>query len=269
MTLPTPFPPALKRASLLFVFAAIAVTGIFLHKAQWQPVDKVDTQDVYYIYLEGYRIIHHENPYERVLGGNMRNNEKYATYFPLFYVIGGASQLAGLRNFPEWLAFWRIVFLACVVGIAYFIFHACQARNEPLLGLFGATFWLFNRWTLEVTSISHIDFLPLLLLLVSLYLLPRRFSLGCILFGVSLALKQIAIFALPLYLVWGWQVDRKDRNRHLVKALILVSIVPVVISLPFLAWNAEGYLKSVLFGIVSTSPPLFLHTTHYCRFYLL
>jgi uncharacterized membrane protein len=233
----------------VLAFCLLSVAGILVHTQLWRISHKtlnLKRQDIYCCYLEGSRLVEGANPYERILAGDMRSNRKYATYFPLFYLLSADAQLAGLSAFPAWLAFWRVIFLGCAIGIGYLIFRACAAGGMPLLGLFGVAFWLFNRWTLHVTMIAHIDFLALLFLLLSLGCLPRRFFLGCALFGVSLAIKQIAIFALPLYLIWSWRMRRPDRVQHALKTFALIVAVPLLASAPFLAWNAEGFLRAVL-----------------------
>ena len=230
------------------VFCLVAVAAIYVHTSQWNKGENIEEQDIYYIFVEGSRLVEGVNPYERVLDGNMRQNDKYATYLPLFFLFSASAQLAGLDTFPAWLTFWRVVFLLFNIGIGYLIFRICAARSQPLLGIFGALFWLFNRWTLLVTLIDHMDFIPLFVLLLSLSFVPRRFPLACILFGVSLAIKQIGIFALPLYLIWSWQMAREDRVKHLLTASALILVVPLVVSLPFLIWNAEGFVRSILFS---------------------
>ena len=232
----------------VLVFCLVAIAGIYVHASRWNSAEDTEGQDVYYAFVEGSRLIAGANPYERILEGNMRDNDKYATYLPLFYLLSAGAQLAGFETFPAWLSLWRVVFLGCNIGIGYLIFRICAARSQPMLGIFGALFWLFNRWTLLVNGISHIDFLPLFVLLLSLSLVPRRFGLACVLFGLSLAIKQIAIFALPLYLIWSWQMASEHRVRHLVKASALIVAIPLVVSLPFLVWNAEGFVRSLMFS---------------------
>ena len=219
-----------------------------MHTVQWNEGVDPESEDIYEGFVEGSRLVEGVNPYERILHGNMRENDKYATYLPLFYLLSAGAQLAGLETFPAWLTLWGIVFLVCNIGIGYLIFRICAARSQPLLGIFGVLFWLFNRWTLHVNVISHIDFIPLFVLLLSLSLVPRRFPLACVLFGVSLAIKHIAIFALPLYLIWSWQLAREHRMRHLVTASALILVTPLVLSLPFVIWNAEGFVRSIMFS---------------------
>jgi uncharacterized membrane protein len=52
----------------------------------------------------------------------------------------------------------------------------------------------------------------------------------------------------PLYLIVVWQQARPDRVRQLLLAAGVIASVPLLLSLPFLAWNAEGFVKSLLFS---------------------
>ena len=69
-----------------------------------------------------------------------------------------------------------------------------------------------------------------------------------ILFSLSLAFKQIAIFLLPLYLIWVWQSSEDNQLKDTLIALLLILSIPVITSLPFISWNAEGFFKSILFS---------------------
>jgi len=121
----------------------------------------MEGQDVYYSWVEGKRILSGENPYARVLSGDMAENQKYATYFPAFYWLSALSQRLGLRDFPAWMAFWRVIFLGFDIGVAALIFVALDRYRSTLIGILAALFWLFNRWTLDLLSIADLDFLPL------------------------------------------------------------------------------------------------------------
>ena len=60
--------------------AIIFFLTAYVHVGTW----KADTseQDVYYSWIEGRRILAGENPYTRILTGNMRENDKYARVVP-------------------------------------------------------------------------------------------------------------------------------------------------------------------------------------------
>ena len=204
--------------------------------------------DVYYSWVEGKRLLVGENPYARVLSGDMRTNEKYATYFPLFYLASAAVQAAGFADFGSWIAFFRVVFALFDAAIVAVLFWTLWRRGLELLAVFACFFWAASRWHLIEISIGQLDFIPIFFLLLSLALLPRRPTLAYLCFGASLATKQIAIFLLPLYLVWAWQDAEEEPSRAAVRAALWIAAIPAVLSLPFLVWNAEGYLRSLLFS---------------------
>jgi uncharacterized membrane protein len=238
----------LLAAGLVLLIAVGVMIPLYRQAAQHDTTG----EDIYYAWLEGERIIKGENPYARVLAGDMRENQKYATYFPTFYWLSALSQLLGLRDFPPWIAFWRVIFQIFDLGIAALIFLAFYRERSILLGVLSALFWLFNRWTLVVLSIAHIDFLPLFFLLASLLLFDKRRLFSLLLFSLSLSIKQLAIFLLPVYLLWVWQAagpEPTKRAKQLALASLTILSVPVVTSLPFLVWNAEGWAKSLIFSV--------------------
>jgi uncharacterized membrane protein len=209
-------------------------------------------EDIYYAWLEGEHILKGENPYARMLTGDMRENQKYATYFPSFYWLSALTQLLGLRDFPAWIAFWRMIFSMFYVGITALIFLAFYRDRSTLLGVLSALFWLFNRWTLVVFRIAHIDFLPLFFLLASLLLFDRHRRFSLLLFSLSLSIKQLAIFLVPVYLLWVWQEagpETTKRVKQVTLASLIILSIPVVTSLPFLVWNAEAWAKSIIFPV--------------------
>ncbi len=212
------------------------------------PHPDLTDQDIYYSYLEGRRLLHGNNPYGRILHGDMVNNDKYATYFPVFYELSFLTQKLGLVAFEPWFALWMVVFIVFELAIAVLLFWALLRCGLPWGGLFAAGFWLFNRWTLQVLQIGHLDFLPIFFLLLSLELLPRKKWLALFFFSLSLGLKQIAIFLAPLYLIWLWQATEGQRVRDLLIGMGVIASVPLVSSIPFLAWDARAFVLSILFS---------------------
>ena len=207
-------------------------------------------EDIYFIWRDGGLIANGENPYERVLSGDMRENDKYSTYFPLFYLFVAATQFLGLKDFHAWIRLWQPTLLAFHLGIALLLGYSCQRSRQPILGMVGVLFWTFNRWTLNVVRIAHIDFVPIFCLIASLLAFEKHRRASFFLFGISVAVKQIAIFVAPLYLIWTWQSSRrveiKARLTEMAHAVVCFAVVPFAISLPFLVWNPEAFIKSIL-----------------------
>jgi hypothetical protein len=237
----------LLLVSSFFAFLFIVYLAHEVNQAIPEPV--LENQDIYYSYLEGKRLREGKNPYARILDGDMLENQKYATYFPVFYELSYVSQKLGLRSYFDWIAFWKTVFIIFEFGIGLLLYVVLARRNLEWLGVFAAAFWFFNRWTLKVVEMSNLDFIPIFLMLLSLILFPRKKWLSLFLFSLSLGFKQVAIFLAPLYLVWVWRsAVGKDRWKEVIFAGLLIVSVPLVSGLPFLLWNAEGFVKSILFS---------------------
>jgi uncharacterized membrane protein len=206
--------------------------------------------DIYFVWRDGTRLATGQNPYESILGGNMRENRKYPTYLPLYYLMVAGAHHLGVTEYRGWMRLWRAVVLVSHVAIALLLLTACWRAGYPLLGVFAGLFWGFNRWTLYVVSVAHVDFPAILCLLGSLLLFDTRRRTSLVLFGLSLALKQIAVFVTPLYLVWTWRDTHppEARRRATARAAGWIALVPALVSLPFLLWNAEAFLRSILFS---------------------
>lgn len=207
------------------------------------------------VWVEGRRLLAGENPYARVLSGDLRHNKKYATYLPVFYELSAVSQAAGLREFPRWVGFWRVVFLLCLLGTAALIF-ARLARGGLLgLAMLGASLWLFNRWGLAGSRYASLDFVPVFLLVLSLWLFPRRRLPALLLFGLSLGFKPIGLLLVPLYLVWVWREPGGQAARRVALAALAIGAIPIAASLPFIVWNAPGFFRSILFSVTRNPEP--------------
>jgi uncharacterized membrane protein len=231
----------------------LVLTALLLLYFSWYlgSFDHTSTSDdIYYIFLEGQRLAAGENPYARVLGSDMLRNDKYATYLPGAYLAGAGLHLAGFETFAEWLRVWRwllLVVMLATVGVFFVLLGA----GQRWLALFFAAFWLFNRWTLEVVEIAHIDPLALLFLILSLALLPRRPRVAALLLGISLAVKHIGILLVPLYLLYAWQAS--GDWRHVLRQGLWLGVIPLVLALPFLFWDAEALIRSLLFSVTRLS----------------
>jgi len=206
-------------------------------------------QDIYAIFSEGDSLQHGNNPYMRVLSLNndLQWNQKNATYLPVFYYLAWITQEVGLDDFIQWLSFWRIVFLIANLSIAYILFYIPYHRYDSIiLAILASSFWLFNQWTLHMTMIYQIDFIAIFFFLLSLTLWPKHRTFSLLSFGISLGVKQIAIFMIPLYLIWIWKSAKDPSIKHFITSTIILFSIPLLVSLPFLTWNAESFIKSIL-----------------------
>ena len=235
------------EALALALVVSICLLGMLVHVRLW-PKSEDHNDDIYFTYVEGDRLLNGENPYARVLEGDMRENEKYATYLPLFYYLSAGVQLLGLVEYPQWVAFWRLVFLLACSWIAICIFLRAWATRLKALAVAASLFWLFNRWTLHVSISTDLDFLPLALLLTAWALLGKRPRAALVVLGASIAIKHYSAFLAPLFLMHLWRNPAESKTR-IWKDLLLLGSVPLIASLPFLCLDAEAFVKSILFSL--------------------
>lgn len=210
--------------------------------------------DIWYMWLEGERLTDGVNPYERTLTGDMRQNNKYATYMPTIYAGFAGSYLAGCTRFETFLKPWRRVCTLIAIGIGALLYGYVQPRRGSAVALLIAVLWMFNRWTLFCLYHALVDSLAMLPLLASLMLLKRHLSVSSLLFGLSLSIKHLALFLAPLYLIWAWQQGETRRALAVLKAGALMALVPLLASAPFFVWHAESYLCSLLFSGTRNAP---------------
>jgi uncharacterized membrane protein len=237
-----------KKYWLLLLF--LISLGLLIHIQFWQTTaDSLKEEDIYFTWLEGKRIIDGENPYARVLIGDMRINNKYATYFPLAYLVSAFFQKLGFPTFRDWLYLWRPISFVFHIGIIALILRYFQMRGLWILGFVASAIILLNRWSIYVVRVHHLEFAAIFFLLLSLILLKKKTKLSLLMFSLSLGIKQIAIFLLPLYLIYLWKNGAKNRRvKELVFGFLIIFSIPFFTSLPFLIWNAEGFFKSILFS---------------------
>ena len=249
------------------VLLAVIVTGsLVVHVSL--PTERRPGTDIYYNWVEGQNILSGQNPYARILSSDMRVNQKYPTYFPLIYYLSSLTQQLGLKGYPEWLAFWRILILAFVAAVGCVIYGLLYRQSGLIAAGFGALFWFLNRWTLQSSQAVTYDVIPIFLLLVSLWLLPRRKLAALLMFSLSLAFKHLGAILVPLYLIYAWQgVEAKSRTRWgevaqktrawaVSQAGLVLASIPALISIPFFLWpgrtigvNAEAFLRSMIFEV--------------------
>lgn len=220
-------------------------------------IQKFNTEgeDIFYAYHEGQEILAGKNPYLCARNDKCLNH-KNPTYFPLFYWLSAATQKAGLRDYADWIAFWKPVFLGFYGATAALIFVVLYRRGQTVLALFGTLFWLLNRWSLFVARVGHLDFMALFFLVASVILLPKRYWASLFFFSVSLAIKQVAIFLVPLYIVYAWrnqQSPARKRPRPFILSLLLIASVPLLSATPFIVDNASAVANAVLFSAVRGS----------------
>lgn len=228
---------------------AIVFAG-YVDFARLRDDELSEKRDIYALWQDGQRLLRHKNPYARILSDQSGINRKYATYFPFFYILSAGSQMI-VTNYPQFIAFWRAVSFVFYVAIGVVLALPFFRREWMVWSAFVLLLWLFNRWTLKSVELVNIDFLAILPLLASLLVMDRYRRVSLLLFGLSLAIKQVGIFLVPLYLVWGWnESDARSRVRRTLITAVWIAIIPAVMSLPCFIWGPAAFVKSILFSVV-------------------
>ena len=212
---------------------------------------KTEGEDVWHHWRRGGDVAAGQNPYRCVPQGSCVDG-KIPIHFPLFYWLSSATRSVGLEGFQAWLGLWRPVFLGSYVAIGVLLAWPLLRRRYLAAAVAVLLFWLLNRWSLYVIRVSHIDFLALLPLVGSVLAWPRRQRLALVLFGISLALKQVAIFLVPVYLALVWRQGGPGRVRRLLLAVFLIALVPALTILPF-AGDLDAFAEAVFFSATRSS----------------
>jgi hypothetical protein len=229
----------------------VVVIGVYANLRSWLPPSNLVGLDINYVFIEGQRIRSGENPYSRILAGNMADNQKYATYFPAYYELAALTQTLGLREFEQWVLVWRVIFLIFNVAVCLVLFFALDPKSCPWLALGAAGFWLLNRWTLEVSFLAHIDFPAVFFLVLAIATFKRTPNMSPYYLGISLTLKQIGIFVVPLYMAVCWATTSRtspSRGWKMLGICIKILVIPALAAVPFLFWDPEGFAKSIFFS---------------------
>jgi hypothetical protein len=235
--------------------AAAACLALIVLAAAWThyfvvPQENRAGNDIYFDFQEAQRIVAGENPYERILSGDMRTNQKYATYFPLFYLLSAGVIMLGFQEFGQWLALWRVLFLLLNAGAGAILFYLLWPNRGLLLAVFGVLFWFFSRWNLRITTSANIGYPAVFFLLLSFWLLPRHRIWSFLVLGLSLGFKQVDSILIPLFLIAVWQSEKQHRIRALLGVSAALASTLVVTSAVFLVASPEAFLKSMVFEAV-------------------
>jgi len=139
----------------------------------------------------------------------------------------------GIGEMGEWAKVWRPITFIFWLGVGLVLLGYLLKRGRPALAAAAFGFWLFNRWSIDVLRIAHTDFVGVFFLVLSLVLAGRWPLVAAFLFGVSLSVKQVAILAAPIFLLTMWRSQGMGFKK-LVLSMVLLLLVPLLTSLPFL-----------------------------------
>jgi len=233
-----------KKIGVLLVFFVLNFVALYSLALKAMPKGPGRGNDIFFIYRDGQQIANGINPYSRIHGSDMRKNKKYSTYLPGFFLFVALMVKLGLDSFEEFVKVWQVSAVLIHSLFGTLIFSLFSSRSLNLAGLVLSLIYLYNRFTLNVMFSGQLDILGALMFVVAIY-----FS-NPYLFGVSLAIKQVALIFLPFFVVLLSQGESlAERFKCLVVLTVKALAVPILVSLPFLVDDAEAFLKSIAFSV--------------------
>lgn len=187
------------------------------------------------------------NPYARISEEDLLVNEDFATLLPSYYYF-----LLAIAHFSDYSqqdyfnAFRVIIYLAQLIS-AFALYASFKRKGYGVLGLLAVGFYMLNRWVIDNISDLKQDSISISLLLVSLYFLEKRPKLGFFLYGLSLSVKQIGIFALPILILQF--VGKRSDVKPFVKNAVFMLIPTLLPALYYMYADFSGFFYSMMFSL--------------------
>lgn len=258
----------IPNCSGLAYWSAVIVLGIMLslvwldYSLTYPSERQLKGSDIYYIWIDGKEIESGSNPYSKIHSSDMIHNNKYSTYLPGFFLFEVLLIKLGIDDFEKFFPVWQFSVTVLFSLIAVIIFQTIFERSTSLaLALLAAMFWTLGRWSFGALRIWQIDFLAILILIIAYLKVSTRSSqaISFLLLGLSLSIKQIGIFAVPLFLIELIR-NKPQKLAQLFLVLSCLGLIPLLVSAPFLFLDAEAYLKSLFFSVTRNPGGLKLET---------
>ncbi len=228
------------------VFAAFGVA----QRKNWitSLIDKVYSEnlignDISMYLHRGQQIVAGKNPYACVL--EKGSCKGYPAHTPGMYLVASGFVLFGVHDLDSWAAAWRPVAIASWLAVGLVLLVHISRKGSVALAVAAFGFWLFNRWSIDVLRIAHTDFLGVLFLLLAVIFAEKRPKTAALMFGISLAIKQVAILALPVFLIFLWQTNQKSFKK-VAMLFGLVILIPLLTLTPFLIDNPSATIYGIL-----------------------
>lgn len=238
---------------LIIELIALLITAFLLYKVDFSVDRDSDfyfkKEDIYYEYEVAKQIQKGENPYNRILEGNMVENDKYPTQLPLYFYFLKFIRQNSNNNFSGFVETLRNVLYLFHIAGGGFIYLLFRRVNKPIIGYFAAIIYMFNVWSLNSFILLKQDMISIALLVSSLYFFKSKNQswISYILFGLSLGIKHIGIFMFPLYLtpIIFKEVSIKIFSLNMILLLSTI-FIPTA---PFIKNNSQSFVNSMLFSI--------------------
>ena len=196
-----PMPAHIKEGEIAIAAFQVGERKNWLNLLLFKVYDRELVGEDISMYLHrGRQIVEGRNPFSCVL----QKSEAcigYPAHIPGMYLVVAGFVAVGVDQIDTFEGAWRPVVFAVWLAVGFVLFGYAWKRGQPILGVAAMGLWLFNRWTLDVLFVAHTDFIGTLLLLSAVLLAGSIPLLAAFLLGLSLAVKQLAVLIVPVFLL--------------------------------------------------------------------
>ena len=162
-----------KLSFLIILFLILTSISFKVYKFKLNYSEVIKQADIRYTWKDSVSLAEGEKIYQRILKGDLVNNQKYPLYWPfiyqltaLFYRLGGSLFTYSL------LTLIVSLLLESLASLAIFKFFANQKKE--FAGLFFSFFWLFNNYNFFVSGTLQLDIVIASLLIICLLVLEKN-----------------------------------------------------------------------------------------------
>lgn len=210
--------------------------------------------DITSIWNSGHDLCKGKSPYARMKkeGQDGKPVVRAPIYLPGAYILICGVEKLGYNTNGKWQKVWEPALVVLHIAVGVMLFIVLLEKGYVTLAFFVIIFWLFSRFSIQTLVTRQTNTLALFPLLLSLALINSRRSASLLLFGLSLVLKQVAVFLAPLYIVWCWN-DRKSWTDFR-RSVVLILIIPFAATVPFIIWDYESFFIAILYPTMHLAP---------------
>jgi len=207
-----------------------------------------DPHDINYWVATGWLVVSEgKNPYSYISYCDY-------TYPPLWMIIiSSYYAMAGLVVGPHdpWLGatdlifyfFLKLPLIIASTALALILYGVVKGwTGDSDKARLAAYLWLLNPYVIWSVAVAGMfDVIPALFVLLSIFFLTRgNDTLSAFMLGLGVSSKIYPLLFLPILILYLWVKGRT--LGQVLKYLGLVSLLPVVLSIPFLALDPKGYI---------------------------
>lgn len=138
----------------------------------------------------------------------------------------------------------RIALVFCLFGLLVLIYRSFKNKD---LGRLAVILTALSPAAFDYFLEGRSDIFALFWLFWSIYLLTKNSYFGStIMLGLAIGSKQTTWFAVPIYLCYLW-LKLKRNWMKLILRLIPLALTLLLLFLPFLLWDRQSFLDSLIF----------------------